>query len=812
MNENLDSYIAREVLGAEPKANILLVDDQPANLLALRAILDDLGQNVVEAHSGDDALRQLLKDDFAVVILDVQMPGLDGFETAKLIRGRKNSRHTPIIFLTAFESDDFQVERAYSLGAVDYLVKPVIPVILRAKVAGFVELLKKSQQIQRQAEQIRQMERSGFERRLAEENARLQDSERFHRAIAELTTDYAFAGNILPDGSVMIHTVTEGFLKFYDYTLEEMNARGGWGSVIHPDDHPVVGRTIERLLAGESATGEVRGVTKSNQIKWQTYLCLPTQDTETGRVLGLFGAAKDITAQREAEDTRRELTERLQDQAETLSAILSASVDHIYLIDRDGRFRYASVGGARVLGFEPSEMTGKNWRELGLPSDVIETFDIQLEQAFVTGDPQRCEASFRIPSGAMRHYEYTVAPLRSGDGDFDAVVVVSRDDTDRSHMEEALRDADRRKDEFLATLAHELRNPLAPISNALEILKMSALDNAAVECARDTMERQLHHLVRLVDDLLDVSRVMRGKIALRIERVDLASMVTRAVEIARASIDHHGHSLTITLPPKSLLLEADPVRLTQIIANLLTNAAKYTEANGHIWLTVESNGSKAVLRIRDNGIGIAAEMRDRIFELFVQADHATNRSQGGLGIGLTLVKSLVEMHQGTIEAHSDGLGRGSEFVVHFPLVAQEKENESHEISEVRQVRSRPGHRLVVVDDNRDAAESLAMLLRLQGNEVRVAYDGRAALTLVNDFRPGLVFLDIGMPEMDGYEVARRLREQPELKTLVLVALTGWGQEEDRRRSSEAGFNHHLIKPASRETLEDLLAGLELRKR
>jgi PAS domain S-box-containing protein len=384
---------------------------------------------------------------------------------------------------------------------------------------------------------------------------------------------------------------------------------------------------------------------------------------------------------------------------------------------------------------------------------------------------------------------------------------------ENTRLYQALRETDRRKDEFLATLAHELRNPLAPIRNALQILKMPRVDAATVGRSRDMMERQVEHLVRLVDDLMDVSRVMRGKIELRRERVELAAIVARAVETVQPLVDAQGHQLTVRLPADSLPLDADPVRLAQVVGNLLTNAAKYTEPGGRIWLTADRVGGTAVLRVRDTGIGIAPQMLPRIFELFVQVDHASTKAQGGLGIGLTLVKNLVEMHNGTVEARSEGLAQGSEFVVKLPLVAQEVGSDQG--GETGQQAIPPpassGHRLMVVDDNQDAADSLAMLLRLQGHEVRVAFSGVAALEITKGYTPDVVFLDIGMPGMDGYEVARRLRQQPGLEDVVLAALTGWGQKEDRRRTAEAGFNHHLVKPPEPKAVEGVLAFLQQRR-
>jgi PAS domain S-box-containing protein len=382
---------------------------------------------------------------------------------------------------------------------------------------------------------------------------------------------------------------------------------------------------------------------------------------------------------------------------------------------------------------------------------------------------------------------------------------------ENTQMYTELRDADRRKDEFLATLAHELRNPLAPIRNSLQVLKMPRVDALIAQKSREMMERQVQHLVRLVDDLLDVSRVMRGKIEMRKEWVELASIVARAVETAQPLIEAQRHELAISLPAEPLLLDADPIRLAQVISNLLTNAAKYTEANGTIRLSAQREDDMVVLRVQDTGIGIAPDMLPHIFDLFVQADYAATRSQGGLGIGLTLVKSLVEMHKGTINARSDGLGKGSEFVVRLPLSAVKREQTNEKADAPTSPASHSGNRILVVDDNKDAADSLALLLRLQGHDVRTAHSGIEALETAATYQPGMIILDIGMPGMDGYEVARRLRQQPHLKNVLLAALTGWGQQEDRRRSAEAGFDYHLVKPPEPKTLENLLMELRARK-
>ena len=373
---------------------------------------------------------------------------------------------------------------------------------------------------------------------------------------------------------------------------------------------------------------------------------------------------------------------------------------------------------------------------------------------------------------------------------------------ERDRAAHALEEADRRKDEFLATLAHELRNPLAPIRNSIHILRLTAV-NDLTSHVYEMLERQVGYMVRLVDDLLEVSRVTRGKIELRKERVDLSAIIEMAVETSRPLIESARHELTMVLAQESLWLEADAVRLAQVFANLLNNAAKYTDESGHIWITTSREGDSAVVTVRDNGIGIPAASLPRVFDMFMQGDATKSRGGGGLGIGLTLARTLAEMHGGTVDARSEGLGKGSEFVVRLPLAA----NSRRSLSEL------PGAlaggvqgraRVLVVDDSRDGADSLRALLELLGAEVRVAYDGPAALETCHTYQPEVVLLDIGMPGMNGYEVARRIRQRPDFQDVTLIALTGWGQEKDRRNSEAAGFDHHLVKPINIDALQALL--------
>jgi two-component system CheB/CheR fusion protein len=548
--------------------------------------------------------------------------------------------------------------------------------------------------------------------------------------------------------------------------------------------------------------------------------------------IGVFGAflAESLgAAQRRAEvsaaDSRRkqkelehEIALRMQTQ-EALQAserrfrsLVEKSWDAFGLIDAQGTMSYGSPTTARILGYDPEELIGRNAFDLIHPDDQDDIRRLFLELLQNVGASTTAQYRFHHKDGSWRWLETTATNLLADPG-VQAVVVNYRDITERKRLEAELQQraaqlqtADRRKDEFLAMLAHELRNPLAPIRNALQIMKQPNADCSVVERVREMMERQVHHMTRMVDDLLDVSRITRGKIELRKEVIDLVSVVRRTMEATRPLIEDRHQVLTVSLPTQPLCLKADLTRLEQILANLLNNASKYTDQGGHIWLSAKHEGNDIVLRVKDTGMGVPADMLSRIFEPFVQSDRVLHHSQGGLGIGLTLVRSLVEMHGGTVSAHSDGPGKGTELVVHLPILSEKSNSEP--IGTADQESQPPGatrkRRIVVVDDNVDAAESLALLLRLEGHDVRVAHDGPAALAAVDAHRPDIVLLDIGMPVMNGYEVAQRLRQQPGLEQLVLVAMTGWGQEEDRRRTKEAGFDHHLVKPAEPDVLNELL--------
>jgi len=529
-----------------------------------------------------------------------------------------------------------------------------------------------------------------------------------------------------------------------------------------------------------------------------------------GTVTGAVLIFRDIAERRELE---RQNAERLAS-ARFLAAIIESSDDAIVSKALDGKIQSWNAGAERLFGYSAKEA-------IGSPITLIvppEREDEEDEIISTLRQEERVESfeTVRVrKDGELIHVSLTMSPIRDEEGRVVGASKIARDITERKLVEQRidnllaqLKEADRRKDVFLATLAHEIRNPLAPIRTGLEVMKLAGHDPAIFEQVRGTMERQAQQLVVLVDDLLDVSRITQGKFQLKKARVNLADVITSVIEATRTLIEEAGHELVLNIPAAPIYLEADPHRLAQVISNLLINAVKFTPDKGRIWLTAERRGSEVRISVKDNGVGIAPAFRDSIFEMFVQVDGLAAHSQVGLGIGLTLVKALVEMHEGTVEVHSDGPHQGSEFSIRLPVLDSPVAEEASIPQGQQPAEVQPQRRVLVVDDNTSAAEVLALLVKMFGNEVRTAHNGEQALALAEEFRPDLVLMDLGMPVMDGLEAARRMRETPWGKELLLIALTGWGQAEDKRRTQEGGFDGHLVKPAESAELQKLFARID----
>jgi PAS domain S-box-containing protein len=656
---------------ADGRVNILIVDDEPANLKVLEAILDDPGYRLVRASSANDALLSLVSEDFALLILDIRMPDMSGFELAHLIKQRRKSALVPIIFLTAFYTEDQDVVAGYGTGAVDYLHKPVNATVLRSKVAVFVELHRKSRELamanralmlevaerRRAEEQLRELNES-LDRRVTERSEALRESEQRFRTMADQTPVMMWVTN--PAGAADF--VNKEYCTFFGVTSEEA-LHNGWRLPVHDDDG--------------------------------TYLRT------------LFEALR----------TRR---------------------------------------------------------------------------------PFQADARMRRADGEWRWMMSQGAPRTSSSGEFLGMIVTSQDVTDQRQAATIQQQIARAKDEFIAVLAHELRSPLAPIRTSVGILRAHASHPMVIRSG-EVIERQTAHMARLLDDLLDTSRLSRNTLTLQRSRVRLRDVIQAAVEIASPLVEQQRLELVLNGIDEPVWLDADQARLTQVFGNLLNNAAKYSKPGGRVDVGVRPTLGWVAVSVRDSGIGIAADMLDRVFEPFIQATTARDHAPGGVGIGLSLAHRLVEMHGGSIQAVSEGPGYGSEFIVRLPACPDEDVFQSQ--PEERQMEQAPlVRRVLVADDNVDSADMEAALLSAVGCEVRTVYDGESTLREAERFRPEIVLLDIGMPDIDGHEVCARIRSQPWGGSIVLIAVSGWGQENDRRRSARAGFNMHLVKPVDPDAL------------
>jgi signal transduction histidine kinase len=634
-----------------PRASILLVDDQPARLLSYEAILLGLGVQCVRALSGAQALERLLEQEFAAILLDVNMPEMDGFEVARLVREHPRMERTPIIFVTAVHVSELDRLKGYELGAIDYIAVPVVPEILRSKVAVLVELHQRRGQLQAL-------------------NAALS------AARTKLDAEHQMA---LAERDAQLQAIFE-----------------------HPTDLTTI------LKAQRDAAGEI--------------------------------------------------------------------VDWIYVS--------ANRNAAALLKLPREQVIGRRMSEI-VPDRAAKLAQ-QCRHVLETGEIVRYESQF-----ADRNLVVTLFAAGK-----DCVISSVQDVTEQRRLQAALEDTDRRKDEFLAMLAHELRNPVAPITTAAELLSR-LVPHQNQQTLVGIIQRQAVHLGRLLDDLLDVARITQGRIELQREVVDVGACIQLAIETAEPLIRSKAHRLTVTQTLGALYVSVDKVRLGQCMANVLVNAAKYTPDGGEICIRSYLDGQHVVVDIQDNGIGIAPEFLPRIFDLFTQAERGLDRSQGGLGVGLTVCKQIIEMHGGSVVASSPGWDRGATFTMRLPIAERPMV-----AAAATPQKSDSLLRVLIVDDNRDAADSLAMLLQFDGRQTLCAYSGEAALQQVAAFEPQLVLLDIGLPGLDGYEVARRLKA--DFPKLRVIALSGYGQVEDRQRSAAAGFDAHLVKPVDLEALKRAL--------
>jgi PAS domain S-box-containing protein len=536
--------------------------------------------------------------------------------------------------------------------------------------------------------------------------------------------------------------------------------------------------------------------------------CAAPIRNERDELIGVVLVFRDVTENRAAERAMLMSEERLRASELRWRTMAEALPNLVWTDLPDGQCDWLSSQWEKYTGIPESDLLGLRWLETVIhPDDRDRTLACWTAACADQGDYD-LEYRIRRHDGEYHWFKTRGVPIRDDQGRIVYWFGTCTDIEDVKRMEAALREADRRKNEFLATLAHELRNPLAPLRTGLQVLRMSE-DRAEQVQARAMMERQLAQMIRLIDDLLDISRITSNKLELRKARIALTSVIENAVETARPLIDSKGQTLSIQLPREPVYLNADLTRLAQVFWNLLNNSAKYTDPRGRIELIARTEGDELVVGVRDNGIGIPPESLSGLFTMFSQVDHSLVRAQGGLGIGLALVKGLVEMHGGRVEARSGGIGRGSEFIVRLPVAREDSVDGAPRIE--RDAPSSSRLRILIVDDNRDGAASLGMMLSLQGHDSRTAHDGLEALRLAAAFRPELILLDIGLPNLNGYDVCRRIRQEPWGREIYIVAVTGWGQEDDRRRSEEAGFDQHIVKPVDSTGLERLLARLSVPK-
>lgn len=887
--------------GREPpvRASVLMVDDKPARLLTYEAVLNGLNVKCVRAYSGTEALQALLTQEFALILLDVNMPGMDGFEVAREVRAHPRLGTIPIVFVSGERLSDLDQLKGYEVGAVDYVSVPVVPEILRSKVAILVEL------------HMRRMELKGLSNASIEARARAesaqaalrQDEPRFQALLENAPVGIARKS---PGGH--FEYVNAAFCKIVGYSEQEL-AQKTWQEITHPDDLVDEQAMTDMVLAGQIPhyTLEKRYVRKDGSHVWVSFFGSYIFDDERRPLQGV-GVVVDITARKRANVALRENRQRLllahraarlgtydwdiqSDSAdwdehtaglwgqprdahvnralfmaginpedhEGATAAINASlkpegdgqyfarfrvtnaidgvtrwiesVGQVYfesgvpvrmvgtvqdvterqiaehrLSNSEERFRelannidqfawtWDRLGHATWFNDRMHEYMGSTFEELRedgwlrtLHPNCRERVDLHFRQCVEAGTTWEDTFPMFGKDGKYRWFLSRAVPIRAKDGTIIRWLGTSTDVTTLRGLQDALTLADRRKDEFLAMLAHELRNPVAPILNVAQVLSRKVASDHVTHSLVGIVQRQAAHLSHLLDDLLDVARITQGRIELRREIISLADCIALARETTEPQLRAKRHRFSAAPPEGPLLVNADRVRLTQCLTNILNNAAKYTEAGGSIQLVCYAEDSRAVIEITDNGIGIAVDFLPHVFDLFAQGDRTLDRTQGGLGVGLSVCKRLIEMHEGTVSVKSDGIGRGATFTLRLPLASGTDEQQKPDPDMTILKR-----RILLVDDNRDAADSLSILLQMEGHTVTVSYSGEDALVQMAASVPEVVLLDIGLPGMNGYEVAARMKRNS--SAVYVIALSGYGQPEDKRRAAAAGFDAHLVKP------------------
>jgi len=766
---------------SERRASVLFICKRPAPDPVVTQVFAEFGQTIVQAFSLEEGLAYVRGRDFAMVLVGYSGDADGMLQVVAAVRGEARACHTPIVAIGLPVPLPFAQELLYEAGAIAVLSEPLSPTIVRAKARFYLGAFDT------------QVERQRAEAALNETRQRL---ERIIEA-AELGV-----WSWTMDGDQVVADIRVADLFGVPREERERAPLAHYLATIHPDDLAPTKALIDDAIARRGAYGATYRIRQEGGWRWVIARGHVEVDA-AGTPVEVRGVVIDATRQLVAEQQLRATEERYRTVFDSIDEGLCV-IDMLY--DETGRptdYRFVEANPAFIKQTGLVDAVGRTVREM-VPVHEQHWFDTYGKVA-ETGEAVRFQNEAK---GLQRWYD--VYATRLGGPEQRRVAVLFSDVTERRRSEVALRqmaddlsEADRLKTEFLATLAHELRNPLAPIRSGLQFIRRAPGDVAAVTRVHEIMERQLDHLVNLVDDLLDVARITRGQVVLRRERVDLAAILHAALETSMPLIEAARHQFDLRIPDEALMLDADPTRLTQVVSNLLNNAARYTPKGGRIVLAAERDGDCAVVAVSDNGIGIAPEALEEVFRMFTQVGQAQQPGSGGLGIGLSLVRSLVELHGGTVTADSAGTNAGSVFTVRLPLaVTAAPATPDAALAAVDD--APPGRSVLVVDDNRDAAETLAALLNMLGHSAPVANDGRQALRMLASLKPDVVFLDLGMPGMSGYEVAAAIRADGRFDGMHLVALTGWGGEADRERTRAAGFDEHLTKPATVEAIEDVL--------